>query len=330
MRLVMWCHVSGLFDPVIPRGLIEACHRFLFTSACSLEAPDMPRIAARTGERLGVVSSGAGFASLSRSRGNPSAKLSVGYVGSLNFSKLHPDYVDFLRAVDTADFKVRMIGETLNRDVLQARCRDAGRPRLLEFAGYVADVAGELRTMDVLAYLLSPVHYGTAENALLEAMAMGVVPIVLDNPAERHIVEHQRTGLVVRSPSEFAEALDWLRANPEKRFEMSARAAAHVREHYTAAAMESSLRAHYQAMIKEERRRVPFEEIFGSTPDEWFLSCRSNRDAFDSDLNTMAANPARFGLMEHSKGSVFHFLQYFPQAERLREWASRMEASQCV
>jgi len=33
--------------------------------------------------------------------------------------------------------------------------------------------------------------------------------------------------------------------------------------------------------------------------------------------------------LEKSKGSVFHFLEHFPEAARLRSWATRMEALQC-
>ncbi len=39
MRLLVWCHVSGLHTPVVPVGLIRAADRFNFTSPCSYEAP---------------------------------------------------------------------------------------------------------------------------------------------------------------------------------------------------------------------------------------------------------------------------------------------------
>ena len=329
IRLVVWCHVSGLFDPIIPQRLMEASHRFIFTSACSREAREVSSIAARMGERLAVVSSGTGFSGLPPPGSDPSRDISVGYVGSLNFSKLHPDYIDFLGAIDIPDFRVRIIGEALNRSVLERKCREVGRPRLLEFTGHVTDVVKELRGINVLAYLLNPVHYGTAENALLEAMAMGIVPIVLDNPAERQIVDHSRTGLIVGSVSEFTEAIHWLRNHPEERSRMGAQAATDVRDRFSAQTMEASLRAHYQATMNDEKRAVLFERIFGSTPEEWFLSCQSDHEIFDGDVHSMADSPARFGLLEKSKGSVFHFLQYFPQAERLRGWASRMEALEC-
>jgi len=111
---------------------------------------------------------------------------------------------------------------------------------------------------------------------------------------------------------------------------MGAQAATDVRERFSAQTMEASLRAHYQATMSDEKRSVSFERIFGSTPDDWFLSCQRDPEVFDGDVHSMVDSPARFGLTEKSKGSVFHFLQYFPQAERLRGWASRIEALECT
>ncbi|MEI6415053.1 MAG: glycosyltransferase [Pseudomonadota bacterium] len=175
--------------------------------------------------RLAVVSSGGGFGDFTEPNLDESEPLSVGYLGSLNFSKLHPEFVDYLAAVNLPNFRVRLIGDLLNRDILEQQSTRAGRPDLLEFRGYTQDVAAELRHVNVLAYLLNPRHYGTAENALLEAMSMGIVPIVLDNAAERNIVEHLCTGLVVRSPREFSEAVTWLENNPRKRVEIGRQAA---------------------------------------------------------------------------------------------------------
>ena len=134
----------------------------------------------------------------------------MGYFGSLNFAKLHPHYVDFLAAVDKPGLTVRLIGDLTNRDILERQSALIGREGMFEFRGYSTDIAAELKAINVLAYLLNPEHYGTTENALLEAMAVGIVPIVLDNPAERHIIEDNRTGLIVSTPSEFSKAVYWL------------------------------------------------------------------------------------------------------------------------
>lgn len=64
------------------------------------------------------------------------------------------------------------------------------------FHGKVDDVAPYLAEMDVFAYPLRPDHYGTCEIALGEAMCAGVVPVVMDNPAEKLIVENCKSGII--------------------------------------------------------------------------------------------------------------------------------------
>jgi glycosyltransferase involved in cell wall biosynthesis len=327
MRLLVWCHVSGLYSPIIPPKLMEASGRFLFTSPCSFEAIEVSGIAGRMGNRLSVVSSGGGFEGFPRIKEDDKAPISVGYLGSLNFAKLHPNYVDFLSAVNLPDFKVRLIGDLLNRELLQVQSNDAGRPGMLDFRGYTTDVAGELSAINVLAYLLNPRHYGTAENALLEAMAMGIVPVVLDNPAERSIVEHLSTGLIVRSPSEFADALAWLANNPLNRSRIGMQAAAMVRERYIPERTEAAFRGHYEEVLREDKRPVPFLNIFGIAPSDWFLSCQGAPEIFELGGGVRLPNGGlpNFDLLEKTKGSAFHFHQYFPENASLAGWAANLE-----
>lgn len=36
LRLLSWCHVSGLFNPVLPQQLLSLCDKVVLTSSCSL------------------------------------------------------------------------------------------------------------------------------------------------------------------------------------------------------------------------------------------------------------------------------------------------------
>lgn len=47
MRLLVWCHVSGLYPPVIPPEFVLSVHRFLFTSPCSWEHPTLAALRPR-------------------------------------------------------------------------------------------------------------------------------------------------------------------------------------------------------------------------------------------------------------------------------------------
>jgi L-malate glycosyltransferase len=325
MRLLVWSHISGLYTPVIPEGLLSAAERFLFTSPCSYQAEAVVRLLPAISERLGVVNSCGGFQGFPEPGTMRKDPVRAGYLGSLNFAKLHPQYVDFLKAVDLSDFRVRLIGDTLNREILERQCELAGKSGLLEFHGYTKDVVSALGSVNTLVYLLNPEHYGTTENALLEAMAMGIVPVVLDNPAERNIVEDGNTGMVVRSPAELADAIRWLSEHPQARHEMGVRAAASVRERFAVSKMATALHGHYRSVMASEKKTTVFSDIFGPTAAEWFLCCQGNSAIF-TEATTAISAFSRHGLKERTKGSVFHFQQYFPDNERLQQWAAQIEA----
>ncbi|MBO1224506.1 MAG: glycosyltransferase [Candidatus Scalindua sediminis] len=330
MRLLSWSHGSGLFNPTIPKKLVLASHTFLFTSKCSLENPEITDLAAALGDQLGVVSSSGGFDGLPEPGDNGSVSLAAGYIGSLNFAKLHPRYVDFILAVNIPRFKVRLIGDVTNKDILEQQCVQAGRPGMLEFRGYTKNVASELVSINVLAYLLNPEHYGTTENALLEAMAMGVVPIVLDNPAERQIVDDHKTGLIVHSPDEFAEAIQWLFNNPDERQRLGSQASKSVRERFSAEKMEASLNVHYRKILYMEKREIDFSDIFGADSADWFLSCQCDKTLFAEDGSIKNANgdSLSYGLFEKSKGTAFHFSEHFPDNVKLKSWAKNLKLLQ--
>ena len=330
IRLLTWSHVSGLYNPIIPQRLILASHRFLFTSPCSFESKEVMNLIPEFGDRLGVVSSSGGFSGLPEPGGEVNKDISVGYIGSLNFAKLHPDYIDYLATVDIPGFRAKMIGDLTNQDILNQQCDNLGKTGMLDFRGYTTDIVSELASINVLAYLLNPEHYGTTENALIEAMAMGIVPIVLDNPAERRIVDDHKTGLIVRSPDEFAKAIKWLSENPADRQRMGIQASKSVRERFSAEKMEATLNGHYQSVLSMGKREIVFSEIFGASPAEWFLSCQRDRTIFaeDGSISLNNNNRLSYGLFEKSKGTVFHFSEHFPDNLKLRLWAKNLKLLQ--
>jgi L-malate glycosyltransferase len=321
-RLVVWSHVSGLHTPVVPGALVEAAHRFLFTSPCSPGAADGRA-------NVDVVSSSGGFGHLPDARPRPPAAgrpLRLGYVGTLAFSKLHPRYAELVSAIDVPAPPVRLVGDDANREELEARARASGRSGLFEFRGYREDVAAELEALDVFLYLLNPLHYGTTENALLEAMALGVVPVVLDNPVERRIVRHGETGFVARTGAEVAACVARLAAEPALLSRLGSAAAADVRSRFDPARTEDQLDRHYREVVALPPRAIPFRAVFGETPAEWFRRTQEDPSAFGADgsVRIPGTENARPGLVEATKGSVHHFRRHFPGDPLLAQWAAAL------
>jgi len=321
-RLVVWSHVSGLHSPVVPPALMAAAHRFIFTSPCSPGASD--RLS-----NVDVVASSGGFDHLPAARPRqpaPGRPLRMGYAGTLGFSKLHPQYAELVAAAVPPGASVRLIGDDASREALEARARAVGRPDLFELRGYREDVAAELGALDVLLYLLNPRHYGTTENALLEAMALGVVPIVLDNPVERLIVRHEETGFVAAAAADVAACGARLATEPDLLPRLAAAAAADVRSRFDPARTEAQLDRHYREVMALPPRVIPFREVFGDTPAEWFRRTQEDPSAFGADgsVRVPESDDARASLVEPTKGSVHHFYRHFPTDPLLARWAAAL------
>jgi L-malate glycosyltransferase len=315
MRLLTWCHQSGLYPPLIPPGLIEMSDRFVFTSPCSLKAPYISALPNEMKAKLCVVSSGVGLDNPLEREEQMDAPLRACYMGTLSFSKLHPEYVKFLAAVTQPDFRVTMIGDEVNRDLLRRQCETTGRPHLLDFTGFIPDISTALASADIFVYLLNPTHYGTAENALLEAMSAGVVPIVLDNPCETAIVEDGRNGLVVDSPEHFAHAVEWLSEHPDEWKRLSRATSQFVQETFTPAKIAEAMAVNYRLIYPSKKRKIRFNSIFGFRPSEWFLACRRSSKDTISDLEQKFGQYNRDDL---TKGSIRHFSGYFPDDDELK------------
>ena len=66
-----------------------------------------------------------------------------------------------------------MIGDLTNQDILNQQCDSLSRTGMLDFRGYTTDIVSELSSINVLAYILNPEHYGTTENALIGGYGYG-------------------------------------------------------------------------------------------------------------------------------------------------------------
>jgi hypothetical protein len=245
----------------------------------------------------------------------------------LNPSKLHPHIQEFLDAVTVPGFSVDLYGDASANPVLQS-AQSSGNTRFV-LRGITDQPGNVLSSMDVFVYLLNPTHYGTTENALLEAMACGVVPVVLDNPVERSIVEHGRTGLVVDSPHSFSEAISYLYANPVEHQQLAAAAASTVRTQHSASRCGKQLEAVYLEVLNQPKRPYRFADIFGDTPADWFTSCLGSYAHCFQEGSELAGRQERLKhsfLYEKTKSSAFHFASYFPADHRLAGWASMLEA----
>lgn len=323
VRSVLWCHVSGNYFPSISAGFVRQFDQSIFASPFSLDLPQIKALGeAYLHKRCSVVYGLNDLSRFATVKKEPQAHYTVGYVGTMGFCKLHPNFVDFCAAVGMPDARFLMVGAPSTQTELLKAAEEKGIAEQLQFCGQLPDVAPALAQMDVFSYLLNPRHFGATENALLEAMAAGLPVVALDQCVERGIIRDGVTGLLVHSAQEYGNAVRSLREDPERAAILGAQARAGVTQRYELQANRERFLAACRRACEGGKRQHHFDKFFAGEPADWFLSAvEEDRQCFEEN------RPQDAGLIfrERTKGSPAHYLSYFAKDEQLAHWVRKTQ-----
>jgi glycosyltransferase involved in cell wall biosynthesis len=335
VRLIVWSHISGCNYPMLPFEFVNTPHRFIFTSKYSLENSSWTNEQRELiKNNADVVNSSGGFDHIKDINTSMHDGFNIGYVGTLSYNKLTPNFVDYSMRVNVPNAKFILVGDDENKSFIMEEAKRKGIHERFEFVGYTSDVFKELSRFDVFAYPLSPEHYGTTEIALLEAMAAGLPVVALNQCAEKYLIEHMQTGLLANNANEYSECIKYLYNNPDERLRIGRNAREKVLTEFAVSKTVEKLNCNYDKVLIMQKKCFRFDNVFGSKPYEWFLSCAgSDRKFFEDSINNQLDNNkyakeeivnkirgCKMILKGKSKSSVYHFAKYFPDDEMLRFW----------
>ncbi len=300
MRAAFWSHVSGLAAPFVPAGLIEAAGRFAFTTEASLSAAVVAALPDTAKRKLAVINSGFGFAGAPRRRPVKGRAPAIAYLGTVDFVKMHPGFFDVIDGLIGGDIRVSVWGAA--EEAVTARARAMQHPERIVFCGATDNPQAALADADIFFYPLQRGHYGTAENALVEAMSLGLAAVVLDNPAEAAIVRDCETGFVAQSIDECVSLLQMLLLLPELRDKISKNAADDVGQNRNPAQSALEFMILWLGLAGEEPKICDFRGALGDDPAAWYLATQCAPGA--------VWEPPAF-LEKPAKGTLAHFESVF-------------------
>lgn len=322
LRLAVWAHVAGTVAPqVLIPGLADAADRLVVAVPQSLEvAPgaDVILPTADTGRLLDLQPA-------------PHPGFAVGYVGTVDFVKLHPGFVAMSARVRAPDARFVVAGGGDGFAALAGQAERLGVRDRFELAGWQADVAPLLARLDVFGYPLAPDTSAAAELALQEAMAAGVPAVVLPHAGPAWLVRHGESGLVADGPDEYARAIDRLHADPEERARLGRGAREQARREFSRPAMGERWRATYGELMEIPKRPGPRLPAAPSGAERFVRSLGAAGAPFAASLagedpeavrageREIAAAPA--GLRSAAVGGIVHYRLRYPDDPHLRLWA---------
>lgn len=332
--LLLWSHVNGCHYPLLPATLALKFDNMLFTSPYSLDNPvwteEERREIQRRSELVFGMGNFNGLDMIPKQDYRANKEFVVGYVGTLNYGKIHPDFALYCQEASKRIPNIRFVLVGDPDAKLEVDLQRAGLENKVEFTGFVSDVPRRLREFDVFGYLLNPTHYGTTENVLLEAMACGLPVVALRQNVEQHIVP-EGGGYLVSSPAEYGKRMSMLAADEDMRKKMGQYARKYVSEYYHAQRNTGRFRNICAAAVSSGARASQRFSCMGDTPWDWFLFCleEEQRELFELAWRNMQRKHSRTEIYEllklcapiqreERKSSLRHFATEYPDDESLQ------------
>lgn len=172
----------------------------------------------------------------------------VGFIGRLDPVKRVPDLVHAIAKTSNAELHV--FGDGDERPHIEQTISSLGLESRVTLHGVIPSASEALRRIDVLVLPSDAEGFGLV---LIEAMAAGIPVIATDVAGIRDVVQHERTGLLVRarSPDAIAGAIERVRSDPALRASLITQARDHVRQRYT----WDSVLAQYRTLLLGNPRR---------------------------------------------------------------------------
>lgn len=357
MRLMIWPHVAGDGPPqIITQQLVDFSDVLVASSPYTFDRPvlkNLPEQERR--EKISLVYDAADFARVAGVKPRPHLGYNVGYIGTVDFIKMHPRFVPMSAAVNLPDVRFVVCGNGIE-NALRFEAQQLGAEHRFDFQGYVTDIRPVLEILDVYGYPLCEGNYASAELNLQEVMVVGIPPVVFPYGGVGRLVVNEFTGLVVESELEYKHALEHLYHHPEERVRLGRNAREYALQIFGAENAARRLNPVYDRMMripkrdrlwggkageslltvtvtandltgKSETAAERFIEALGSSGADFRISLTSNDDLalLEAERHIAKASPL---LRSEWSGGIAHYRRHHPEDAQLWLWAGLTKLEQ--
>jgi glycosyltransferase involved in cell wall biosynthesis len=337
IRLVAWSHISGCNYPNLPANLVKSVNNFIFTTGYSYENKFWTEEERNFIKENTEVIFGAGeFTSLSdiKLKKQNENSFNIGYIGTLDYRKLNPNFIDYCASLDIPNVKFTLVGNPDKKEILLHEAKGKGIQDKFIFTGFVDNIKKQMEQFDLFIYLLNPEHFGTTDNALLEAMAAGLPIVILNQCGEKYLIKHMESGIIVNDVQDFKKWVQYLYQNEEVRIKIGKKAREVAVKEYSTMNSVLKLEKKYDEVMTQKKRKHDLLSVFGEKPHEWFLSgLGDEREDFLKSMLVIdgvdvenkyeiedSIKNSREILKGETKSSIRHFVSYYPEDGYLSKW----------
>lgn len=328
-RLAFWFDIAGDQPPqVITRALLDYADCAVASGRYTLTLPVFQTLADAR-----MIPTSPDWERLTDVRSVPHATFNVGYIGTVDFVKMHAQYVRLSAQANIPNARFIVAGSGNGFVTLRRQAQEWGAAERFEWRGYVEDVGALLQTFDVFGYPLCPENYSTSELVLQEAMYAGIPPVVLPYGGAGRVVQNHVTGIVAQNEIEYTNALEFLYQHPDERARLGNNARAYAQTFFGAEKSAQQWDDIFEIMLdapKRARRWTPYDakilsgaEFFvqglGDTAPQFRTSMVSTDadELHEADARIAASAP----VLANGDGGILSYRHAYPNDSHLRFWS---------
>jgi glycosyltransferase involved in cell wall biosynthesis len=338
-RMLLWAHISGSTAPNnFTKKLFYFPDILIFTTPLSYLNTIYCSLDIEIKSKVRCIWSTAGVERIEQIRLAPHEGFNVGYIGNLDYSKIHPNFIKICESIDVPDIRFTVIGplnETLHGDAIAAGLQDK-----ITFTDFIPEQEKwrKLSEFDLFGYPLARHHYGTCDQALQEAMAAGVPPVVLSNPMETYMVKNGVSGLVVPDENSYISAIKSLYYDHKRRKQLSEGARIQAKEKFNLKSMIESWNSLFSESITTSKRsrewthskehplspHEVFLESLGNHAEIFKMTLGGGRLSISDACDQLQALGRQPEWSSKNKSTVHQFKKFFPHDKKLQFWSNIM------
>jgi len=342
-RVIIWSLIAGSLPPNnFTDKILKYPDIFVFTTPLSYKIKDVQSLPDKSKKCLRAVWCTAGVERVKPLRLKKHTGFNIGYIGNVDYAKMHPDFLDICNRVDIPNVNFIVVGGP-NGKQMEQEAERLGIGERFNFTGFVPEAKKweYLSLFDVFGYPLALHHYGACDQVLQESMAARVVPVVLANPMESYMVKDGITGIVAKNKDEYARALEGLYHNRELKDFLSKNAKEYALRTFSLEKMISEWDDIFNEVLdfpktarkweidKKSKNISPkdvFLESLGRYGENFVSYCNAknnkNKEAAIKNIKKLAESA---NWRSKTKSTVHQYDSFFPNDKYLSFWSSIMK-----
>jgi glycosyltransferase involved in cell wall biosynthesis len=324
-RIVIWSHISGSGGGhLITSDLVDWPDRFVVCTPSSLNLPAFDR------KNAVFIHSPADLQRFGKVRRQaPGKTFCVGYVGSLDFSKIHSDFIDMSLMAGIADAHFLVAGDGRDAIEFANKVKASGKDYQFELFGRVKDPERVFLNSTIYGVPYAWNSFAAAEQNLQEALFFGLPCVVLSVGASSWLVQNEITGLVADSPESYAHSLRRLWLDDSLRRQMSQAAFNDANERFRSEKSASAFKHLYSDLMDMKKQNRPGLPVFPDPMLDDFKGAKVFITSMGEGGRRIFNEGHRHSWTLAESRMVERFFRFFPNDSFLRQWyaAARSQTS---